>query len=369
MKPFIKWPGGKTDELKMILERTPSQIANYYEPFVGGGAVYFGMGNCDHYFINDKSGELINLYCDIKSRNPIFFHTIREIDRCWLLLEQITNNHIGELQTLYKAFSMDEISEAYIKNEIELLIKTNADEFNGMLCEEFTIDERHFLDEMQRNLTRKIKRMKAIERKNEILSLDDTKKNIETGFKSGLYMHFRYLYNHIEALKLNTHFVSAVFYFIREYCYSSMFRYNKDGGFNVPYGGSSYNKKQLLNKIAILENNHIIERLQKTEISSLDFEVFLGKHKLNENDFIFLDPPYDTSFSTYANNAFDENDHIRLAEYCKKTEAKFMLVIKNTSFIYKLYEEFRIDSFDKKYYVSFQNRNDKKAEHLVIRNY
>ena len=46
-----------------------------------------------------------------------------------------------------------------------------------------------------------------------------------------------------------------------------------------------------------------------------------------------------------------------------------MLVIKNTDFIYSLYKDFEITTFDKKYLVSFQNRNDKEAEHLLITNY
>jgi DNA adenine methylase len=48
-----------------------------------------------------------------------------------------------------------------------------------------------------------------------------------------------------------------------------------------------------------------------------------------------------------------------------------MMVIKNTDFIYELYNKkgINISSFNKKYLVSFQNRNDKKAEHLIITNY
>jgi len=48
-----------------------------------------------------------------------------------------------------------------------------------------------------------------------------------------------------------------------------------------------------------------------------------------------------------------------------------MLVIKNTDFIAKLYinKNLNIQAFDKTYLVSFMNRNDKSAEHLLIRNY
>ena len=52
-------------------------------------------------------------------------------------------------------------------------------------------------------------------------------------------------------------------------------------------------------------------------------------------------------------------------------KAKWMLVIKNTDLIYSLYnkEGIKIRSFDKEYTVSFMNRNDKKAKHLLITNY
>lgn len=48
-----------------------------------------------------------------------------------------------------------------------------------------------------------------------------------------------------------------------------------------------------------------------------------------------------------------------------------MMVIKNTDFIYELYNKDGVymTSFDKKYLVSFQNRNDKDVEHLLITNY
>ena len=55
----------------------------------------------------------------------------------------------------------------------------------------------------------------------------------------------------------------------------------------------------------------------------------------------------------------------------KNTKAKFMLIIKNTDFIYNLYnvKGLYIKSFDKKYLVSIKNRNDTNVEHLIITNY
>jgi len=103
-----------------------------------------------------------------------------------------------------------------------------------------------------------------------------------------------------------------------------------------------------------------------------DFYDFMKSQNTSENDFIFLDPPYDTTFSAYDKNEFTKNDQVRLAHYLiNETNCKWQLVIKNTEFIHGLYEKegIKIKYFDKSYNVSFMNRNDKKTEHLLITNY
>ena len=72
LSSLIKYPGGKEKELKYILPNLPIKINNYYEPFVGGGAVYFSM-HAKNYLINDKSDELISLYNMVKNQDKEFF--------------------------------------------------------------------------------------------------------------------------------------------------------------------------------------------------------------------------------------------------------------------------------------------------------
>jgi len=76
LSPIIKWAGGKEQELTQILPGIPQYFQDYYEPFVGGGAVYFAI-NRPAMFINDKSIELTNLYRLIKKQDPIFLSAIR----------------------------------------------------------------------------------------------------------------------------------------------------------------------------------------------------------------------------------------------------------------------------------------------------
>jgi len=369
--PILKWAGGKEQELKYIHPSMPKKFNNYYEPFIGGGAVYFSI-KANQMYINDKSHELIALYNVIKNQDEVFFNVMDDIVYNWNLLETIVKNNSNEFLTCYIDFSKDKTDELYIKNWIIEFVFKHSSEFNGMLESSFNINLDNFIKELNKNLFNKIKRMKKIEIEKGKLPNNDILDNIESALKSAFYMHFRHLYNNIQKYNIEKSKEVAIFFFIRNFAYSGMFRYNKKGEFNVPYGGIGYNRKNLSKKLDYLKSKELNNYLSKTIIANLDFEEFLDKFSPKKDDFIFLDPPYDSDFSTYAKNEFTKDDQKRLANYLiNKTQAKWMMVIKNTDFIYELYNKpnINIDIFNKKYMVSFQNRNDRNAKHLLIRNY
>jgi DNA adenine methylase len=99
-RPFIKWAGGKKQLLSQLEAYFPKKIKRYFEPFVGGGAVFFHLWNrmrlTDQVFLFDNNEELVNLYCTIRDRleelidilstykgnhNKDYYYQIRNLDR------------------------------------------------------------------------------------------------------------------------------------------------------------------------------------------------------------------------------------------------------------------------------------------------
>lgn len=363
LSPVVKWAGGKEQELKYILPNVPDNFVRFIEPFVGGGAVYFSMKNKDM-LINDKSVELTSLYNNIKYKNKSFVSNLQALQDAWVGLENILDNNIEFFNTVYSKYKLNEVDKDKLIASIKHFINDNKTEFKSLLNSNLLKHYDIFEKELLRNVSAKLVRMKDLEDKKGNLPEKDIYDNFECGLKGSFYMFIRALYNKYDN--------SEYFYFIREYCYSSMFRYNSNGEFNVPYGGISYNRKNFQRKIDYIKSKELQTHFVNTDIYNLDFEEFLNKIKLTKNDFIFLDPPYDTDFSSYVNNTFDKQDQERLADYLiNKCPAKFMLVIKNTDFILSLYDKkgLYITTFDKTYMVSFKGRNNRDCEHLLITNY
>ncbi len=68
-RPFLKWVGGKSQLMSELLRRIPDDIGTYYEPFIGGGALFFALKPEDA-VLGDFNGELIEAYTVVRDELP-----------------------------------------------------------------------------------------------------------------------------------------------------------------------------------------------------------------------------------------------------------------------------------------------------------
>lgn len=274
IKPFIKWAGSKSSIVKVLINKSHyAKDYNYYEPFIGGGALFFKIANvfklstsikirCNKFYISDSNSELITTYKVVRN-NP---------DELMQFLDIHKNNH----------------SEEY--------------------------------------------------------------------------------YYYIRSIVPNSYIETAArFIYLNKTCFYGLYRVNKKGVFNVPFG--KYKNSTLYDKSNLLKCS---ELLQNVDIKLKDFENIYPK----KGDFVYFDPPYhklvSTSFTAYTNNYFTIYDHIRLANKCKLLNEQgvhFMLSNSNTDFIRDLYKDFHIEEIAVARNINCKGEGRAKIKELIIRNY
>ena len=155
------------------------------------------------------------------------------------------------------------------------------------------------------------------------------------------------------------------FFYLRKTCFRGMMRYNSNGGFNIPFGRyKTFNFEELKNKD--YEN-----LLKRTEIFNKGFEYIFEKYNDSDN-FMFLDPPYDSQFTDYGYCKFGKEEHKKLAECFKKTSIKCLMIIGKTPFIEELYDGYISGEYDKKYRFKLHSGrigNEINTKHIIVKNY
>ena len=373
LRPLLKWPGGKSSEFECIKHLIPKH-KRYVEPFFGGGAVFFKL-TPKSAIINDIADELVDLYKYVKGdlETKALAKELYVYEAAWNKIDNYIAPMDKIVTKIYRDFANDKITAQELKVRVKSAIEVEDELFGSLFAEEFCVDRQNLIAQIIKNLSQKLVRTKKIESQTEGgFSDSDLYKNIETGFRSGFYMHFRDILNHSERYQIARAKHVANWFYVREYCYASMFRFNAKGEFNIPYGGIGYNQKSLRGKIDYMFSPAIQKLFEGTMICKQDFADLMDTIELTEDDFIFLDPPYDTEFSSYEGNAFDLNDQKRLASILSTTPAKWLMIIKETPYIKDLYsgsDKFKVESFEKSYLYNVRGRNNRQVNHLVIRNF
>jgi DNA adenine methylase len=202
--------------------------------------------------------------------------------------------------------------------------------------------------------------------------LIDFYKSIQDGFSNEIYNFMKEhpndeeTYYKVRDLRPTNSLDNAKrFYYLRKTCFRGMLRYNSKGEFNIPFGRYKSCNYEDIN------NQNYETLLKRTNIFNQDFEYIFNQYNDN-NNFMFLDPPYDSEFTDYGYCTFGKEEHKKLANCFKTTNIKCLMIIGKTPFIEELYKEYIVADYDKKYRFKLHSGrigDEINTKHLVIKNY
>jgi DNA adenine methylase len=362
LTPFLKWPGGKSHELAAIAAAAPPLTGRFIDPFVGGGSVLLAVPDAVDAWANDAAEDLVALYRAAAEDRRGFRDAAWGIARAWEALRSCDEVY-GGLRDDFLAGSPAP-GVALAGDRARRLERALALAGPGL--------DDVFAARLARDLPAKFDRMRRIQAAlRRTLSADDLLANVEGAVRAAFYMAIRARYNRARVVGSRADVRVADFLFLREFAYAAMFRFNARGEFNVPYGGVTYNRKSLADKLDVLFDAGMLRRLRATTWRSGDFEAFLREADPLDPDFVFVDPPYDSDFSAYDDLPFGSRDQERLQRVLEDLASSVMVVIKDTPLIRRLYrsDRWRIEGADKTYLWTIKSRNDRAARHLTITNH
>ena len=312
LKPMFKWSGGKRREVPHVMELMPSRFDTFYEPFLGGGAVWLALAP-SRSIVGDVLDEVIIFYKVLKEHGAVFVDDVNQFatEYCALINANVQNTYgtdiAGTMAQLKQQKDNGQPPSPQLKIELKSLRAKARGEYKP--CADLYYSWR------DRECTSDYERAKR-------------------------------------------------FYILRCLAYGGMLRYNAQGKFNIPYGYYKSFKQLKWDPRAapLFANTHFMnESWQKCVATA------------QANDFVFLDPPYTRAFQDYAaNGGFGPSDHEELAAWFKSKKTKAMIILNKDDFTEKLYKEFIVKEYPFTYAVKYRDRlskEDATTYHFVATNY
>ncbi|MBQ9254240.1 MAG: DNA adenine methylase [Bacteroidales bacterium] len=192
--------------------------------------------------------------------------------------------------------------------------------------------------------------------------------------RKDFFMAARYRYNEKNLDPIEN---TTKFFFLNRTCFNGLYRVNKKGLFNVPFG--KYANPTICDPETIRKDS---ELLQRVEILNSDFETTFEHAR--GNTLFYLDPPYrplsDTSsFNDYAKEAFNDDAQVRLKEYCDHiNEAGFHFMLSNSdckgkngndNFFDVLYGDYQIERVWASRSINSNPEKRGKLTEILVHNY
>lgn len=273
-KPFLKWVGGKSQILEEVLDRFPTTINNYYEPFLGGGSVLIGLLTRLEQGTLELTGTIT--VADVNPHLIDVYTTVRDD----------VDGLVAELDTLGTTF----------QSAPTMKVTGKPRRKRGVVCS--TLEEAQAIDQEE------------------------------------VYYYYRQVFNTGNTHLSSVH-RSALFIALNKTCFRGVYREGRDGSFNVPFG--NYKSPQIVDVNQIRQLSDWFTRYH-VQFICRDFRqtppLLEGDFTYIDSPYY---PEKVDSFVGYVGDGFGQDKHDALVEWCSTSRGKWLQSNASVPYILEAY--------------------------------
>ena len=300
LKSPIKWVGGKSKLFNKISHYYPEEINNYHELFVGGGSALIGLLDMVKRSKTKINGK-IYAYDSNEVLIAYYKYLQRDYNALFMRVWRLKNNLM------------------YQKRKEEKVLENKKEK-------DLTEEEKEILKKMGER-------------------------------RSEFYYKLRTIYNNKNLGEEKI----AMFVFLNKTGFRGLFRLNKSGGYNVPYG--NYDNPQIVDKEHL---KNVSELIKDVEFICCDFEKVKN---IKEDDFVYMDPPYvpenKGGFVSYSKIGFVKEKHEALFKLCNDMKCKWVLSNSNVEIVREALKKFNIQEIEARRAINSTNPGAKTKEVII----
>lgn len=208
-------------------------------------------------------------------------------------------------------------------------------------------------------------------------SFEDAFSSLDSDERREMYYKNRDRYNELVASEANSTETAALFIFLNKTCFNGLYRVNKKGSYNVPMG--SYSKPIICDEANLFA---VSEALKNVDIVCADYRA--SGSFIDENTFVYFDPPYrplspTSSFNSYTEHDFNDEAQLELAAYIQELAQRGAYIVLSNSdpqnanpdddFFDSLYSQQKIERVRANRMINSNASSRGKISELLISNY
>lgn len=175
------------------------------------------------------------------------------------------------------------------------------------------------------------------------------------------YLDFRIEFNHLAQCRRR----AALFLYLNRHGFNGLCRYNKSGGFNVPFG------RYIKPYFPETEMLNFVEKSKRTKFVCGDFVSLMNRSR--RGDVVYCDPPYvplspTASFTSYAAQGFSYDQQVELAYRAQHLASRGVKVIisnHDNAITRQIYQDAKIESFSVRRFISRDGSNRANVKELL----